>query len=146
MQWVPDSGAPTVLLGLDELSAVECTWYPVSEGPVQKVRVDTFYFAQAPASETEVATRRAAVTAYAESLRTALLFRPPIVKQLARGAAFIPNIHDNFGDLETVAPTPLVILETCVVFDVEVVDDDGIHGIGISVTFGKVAPCASPGS
>ena len=76
----------------------------------------------------------------ADALKSALNFRVPQVRPLARGKVSVPNIYDNFGDLVYDEGSPnVVILDNCTLFDVSI-DDDGLsRGVTLVLTFGRPA-------
>lgn len=121
--------------------------FTAHEGPYINARAVVFYFPTTPTTPDTFAAARQAIAGRADALAAALLFRPPVSKELARGAAVMPNIHDNFGDLVAADPDgnpDRVILANCTLASIEVEDPDGIHGAQLALTFRKVHAAATP--
>lgn len=138
----------TTLLGYDYSgSSNECTgtYSITSEGELTKVTVDTFYIPNDPnfSSDAYGHAARALAEAYLESVRTAVNFRPAIIKKLARGQAVAAKISESWGDLQLVNNSS-TILAGVTLMDASVVDDPGLHVIGLRFVFGKVAAVLTP--
>jgi len=84
---------------------------------------------------------RRRVVARIDELKSALGWRgQPIVRQLGRGRASMPNVYDNFGDLVmTSASGDSLILDNCALLDASIADDSArVQGIAIRLTFARV--------
>lgn len=121
-------------------SAPPSTWKHEPQGALARVVVDTFYFAD---PTTDLDEARLAAAAYVEAFRTAVNYRPPIVKELTRNATVLVHLAENFGDL-VVDPGGDVVLADCQLVEASVTDDVGIHGIGVQFVFAAVTPTCQP--
>jgi hypothetical protein len=131
----------TTFLGHNETSTgAPAMWSFQPDGMLIKCVVETFYFADPTQTN---AQQRVAAVKYIEDLRSALLYRPIIVKELARGKAVMPRIVQNFGTLVLHSPST-TLLTNCTLIEASVSDDVGINGIGIRLVFGRVADAATP--
>lgn len=129
----------TVDLSVDGSTAISGDYTPVPDEILNKVQVRAFYFPSGDET-TEYDSNRAAIAGRVEALKTALKFKPPTVKRLARGVAVMPNIYNNFGDLVYGPSSPYtVILANCCLLDISVEEDTNASGMSILMTFGKVA-------
>lgn len=150
------NGTGTVLsttqLGSVEGDPCPAAFFAYPEGPLSMVRVQVHYFS-APASDSpaHLAAARLAASAYLDSLRLALLHQEPVVHNLPRGRAVMPNIGNNFGDLiyytdllDASGLSGTTILANCTLFSASVVDDPGIEGLTLDLVFGKVSASALP--
>lgn len=87
------------------------------------------------------------VQAKAEGIRNDCEFIPPIVKDLPRGKAVMPNIQNNFGDLmyhssfiSSSDSTGTVVLANCTMMEPpRVFDSLNEGGVGMEFIFGRVA-------
>lgn len=116
------------------------------DGMLVRAVCAAYYFAADPETADEEVTARQSATAHADDLKASLRFRPPIVKELARGAVVLPNIHNNFGDLVAVDTEggDHVVLANCTCSGVEIEDDPKIHGVRYLVSFTKAAEASAP--
>lgn len=76
-----------------------------------------------------------------DELKSALGWRgPPIVRQLGRGRATMPNVYDNFGDLVMASASgDSLLLNNCALYDAGIADDSArVQGIAIRLTFARV--------
>ncbi len=138
----------TTLLGYDYSgSSNECTasYSITSESELTKVTVDTFYIPNDPNFATDAYghAARALAEAYLETVRTAVNFRPATIKKLARGQAVAAKVSESWGDLELVN-NGATILAGVTLMDASVIDDPGLHVVGIRFVFGKVAAILTP--
>lgn len=127
----------TTLALSDTAGSLPAEFVAVADPLLKKVAVRVHYFPSD--SSSYLAARRAAVLR-ADALKSALNFRVPQVRPLARGKVSVPNIYDNFGDLVYDEGSPnVVILDNCTLFDVSI-DDDGLsRGVTLVLTFGRPA-------
>lgn len=144
LKFVLDTGG-TTLLGADTTAGspvlpVISNWSFRAEGPLTRLDVDSFYFVS-PGTD-DLAVARTLVGAYLEASRTSMLYKPPVIKELARGAAAIPNTHANKGSVKRADNT--VILADCYLESAAVTDDTQVNGIGLRFTFVAVAPRGAP--
>lgn len=137
----------TTNLGADGASECRGTYTLDTQGGILIARCRIFYFAStALDSEANVASARKAALAYIDTLQNSLVYRPPIVKPIARGKIVMPNIHDNFGDLVyllTDGSGETTILSNCTLADIKVADDPGVEGIAIDLVFQKPSTAAA---
>lgn len=134
-------GTVTALATEDGGSDLPCDYVAVADPLLKKVAVRAHYFPNTSLSYD--AARRAAVLR-ADALKSALNFRVPVVRPLARGKVLVPNIYDNFGELFYDDGTPTVILSNCTLFDVAVEDDGLARGMTVILTFGRAADVLVP--
>ena len=119
--------------------------FPSVEGNLARQRIETFFFADIEtASDPNLTAARAAAAAYLDACRLSMGYRgPPIVKDLARGAAVISNVFAAKGDLK-LDDDGTTVFANCFLESAETIDDPGIHGVGIAFTFVAVAAHAAP--
>ena len=132
--WDPDNSG----FGSPPSKPALCNWTATAEDRLTRYKVDTFFFTDEGTDDLE--TARKDVAAYLETMRTVLLWRPLVIKNLVRGGAVIPNTHGNQGDLLT--HNEAVLLADCYLESVEITDDVGVNGVGVRFTFVAVAPRA----
>lgn len=148
-------GTP-VKLGFDDDDSNDlapATFELKCEGPLIRAIVNTYYFGAVAAignEDTEFSIRQAAQR-HVDAVATSLNYRPYTVKELARGKAVIPHIHQGWGDLQMdtymggVLPSTYdVILANCTLESVEIVDDPNLIGIAVRFTFVATRDSVSP--
>jgi len=142
-------GAP-VQLGFDDDDSHDhapAQWSLSVDGSLIKATVDTYYFgtmtaAGVEASEVEI---RKLAQRYIDTISTALRWRPYTLKELSRGKAVIPHIHEGWGDLELTYGSPdYVILANCTLESAEIVDDPGTIGLAVRFVFVTTRDSVSP--
>lgn len=121
---------------------VVANWSMTAEGPWSKIQIDTFYFAS-PVADADYNTARKDAAAYLEVIRSACHYRPPILKELARGAAVLVHSAENFGSIVNEGDGS-TLLADCQLLEASITDDVGIHGVGVRFVFGAIAACAVP--
>ncbi len=132
-----------IQLGKDETLAttpVASAVFPIADDTLRKVQVQTHFFATGANDD----VRRRRCVEYLEALKVACRFKPVEVRTLARGAAFIPNIHQNFGKLVQIGTTTGDLLDNCCLLEATILSDDGIAGFTIGLTFGRVSDTQWP--
>lgn len=148
IQWINRTDGTGAIIGTHDLGydddasgniQYHSTFRVLDEGPLVKYVVQTFYWHTDPTTEAEVIAARAAAMAYLDDLKATLRYREPVVRDLARGRVHLPNIHQNFGELVVSGTGAATLLTNCTLFDAQVTDDVGIHGIGIELTFGRAS-------
>lgn len=135
----------TVQLGRDDSgNPIPAEWSAKEDQYLAKieVRVLVTHEAASPSNPEHAAaeSRRRVVESMAQ-LKSDLKLYPISVRTMARGYAYIPNIHNNFGDLvlETLSGVA-VLLDNCVAESVQIVDDESrTSGIVYSVVFVRPA-------
>ena len=135
-------GTVTVLAVSDTAGNLPCDYVAVADPLLKKVAVRAHYF---PADALSYDACRRAAVLRRDALLSALNYRVPIVRPLARGKVAVPNLYDNFGDLVYDSGSPnVVILDNCTLFDITV-DDDGLaRGVTLVLTFGRAADILVP--
>jgi len=135
-------------LALDASTPLPSDFKQVPDPVLTKIQVDALFFpSTALTSEDNWQAARRAAVARLEVLRSALKYRPVQVKNMARGVAVIPNVHQNFGDLVQVAEngvTENVILENCCLLESSVDGPAGVPGIVCVLIFGQVCESLTP--
>lgn len=132
-------------LGSPAYINVRTTSRAITDGVLDGVEVDSFYFGNAPLQAYQAQTIRREIQSRVASLKQSLIVRDFSLVQMPRGRAKLLNIHDNFGDV--VSETPggdVVILSNCVCRDVSIEDDEGIHGVRLALRFFNVSPANAP--
>lgn len=87
------------------------------------------------------------IQAKAEGIRNDCEFKPPLVKDLPRGFAYMPNVHTNFGDLyvhtsyvsSSSTSGTVVLSDCCMMEPPRVFDSLNDGGVGMEFVFGRVA-------
>ena len=87
------------------------------------------------------------VQAKAEGIRNDAEFKPPLIKDLPRGKAIMPNISNNFGDvvqhtayISSSDASGTVILDNCTMIEPpRIVDNLNEDGCMMEFTFGRIA-------
>lgn len=141
-------GSP-VYLGHDEASeCISGTSYApaeiriVPEGQLLTAVVETYYFGSAGLGDNDHTVRKR-VRDYIEAARVAMVFKEPLVKQLARSASVMPIIFQSFGDL-LLANDDSVVLANCTLRSAEIVDDAAIEAIALKFVFVRVSVTSDP--
>ncbi|HLO42637.1 MAG TPA: hypothetical protein VK176_16560 [Phycisphaerales bacterium] len=138
----------TTVLALDGTDPLPCDYQQVPDAVLTKIQVKALYFsATAITTQDSHQAARRAVVARLEVLRDALCYKPVTVKQLARGVAVIPNVHQNFGDLVEMnedGTTANVILANCCLLEASVEDSGVVPGLAVVLVFGRVCDALTP--
>lgn len=136
----------TVKLALDEGSETLAEFFQVADPNLTKYEVRAHFFPDITSSDAASYNEARRLTVRRlDELKVSLQYRPSIVRTGARGISYIPNIHNNFGDLVMVtASGPSVILDNCCLFDSNIVDDVGVNGVTLSLVFARVADAVAP--
>lgn len=143
-------GSP-IKLGFDDDAPgdwAQCQWELKYDGPLIRCTINTYYFgaeASAGVDANEFAIRKLAQR-YIDTISTALRYRPYTLKELARGKAVIPHIHQGWGDVELGLSTSpnYVVLANCTLESGEIVDDPGLIGTAIRFVFVTTRDSVSP--
>lgn len=144
-KFVLDSGG-TTYIGTDATGSpstpIISKWSTKADGVFTRLIVDTHYIVAPPTSD-DGAAGRTQIAAYLEATRTAMKWKPPVLKELARGVAVIPNTFSNRGSVKRDDGTTL--LANCFLESVAVTDDEvGMNAVGLQFVFVAVAPRAAP--
>lgn len=143
-------GSPIKLGFADDEASDLCVaqWSYKLEGPLIKATIDTFYFganASIGTEASELAIRKL-LKRYADTISASCQYRPYTVKQLARGKAVIPHVHQGWGDLQLAydIDPAYVILANCTLESAEVIDDVELTAAGLRFTFVGVRSTVTP--
>lgn len=118
-----------------------------TDGTFQKVVVRGFFFPSTDnGSVGDYADARVAILARLNAMATACKWKPPVVKTLPRGGVIMPNIYQNFGDLQLSyrltgglgEPSYETALANCCLMEFGVEEDIGLAALVVRLTFGKV--------
>ncbi|CAB4138273.1 hypothetical protein UFOVP329_35 [uncultured Caudovirales phage] len=117
----------------------------ITDGVLDGVEVDSFYFGNAPLTSHQSQSVRRDIQSRVALIKQELIVRDFTLVQMPRGRAKLLNIHDNFGDVVSETPSgDVVILANCTCREVSVEDDEGIHGARFAIRFFKVSPANAP--
>lgn len=143
-------GSPIKLGFADDEAFDLCVarWEIKLEGPLIKAIVDTFYFgAEAQvSSESGALAIMKSLKLYADSIATSCQYRPYTVKELSRGKAVIPHVHEGWGDLQLVhdSDPTYTILANCTLESAELIEDSDLIGAAIRFTFTTIRSTVVP--
>lgn len=123
-------------------------WEFKLEGPLIKAVVDTFYIgaeSQVDSESGSLAIRKL-LKRYADTISASCQYRPYTVKELSRGKAVIPHVHEGWGDLQLLydIDPAYTILANCTLESAEVVDDVDRNAAGVRFTFATVRSTVVP--
>ena len=147
LKFIRRSGGTGAILSTTYLSMDGATPLPSDYGQdpdtvLTKYRVRVHYFTSISLSSAASAREaRRLVVERLDDLKQSLLWRGvPIVRQLGRGKATMPNIYDNFGDLVmTSASGDSLLLDNCVLYESGIDDDaEMVEGIALRLVFARV--------
>jgi len=143
------SPAVTTYLSRDETIASPTNVFASSvmttQNGIVQVKADAFYFPPIPTSAITEADARKKILEYVDSLRLALRARELAIVRLTRGRTVIRDIHLSRGDLvHETESGDVIALANCYPESVAIVEDVGLHGIKMAVTFTAVASVGSP--
>jgi hypothetical protein len=132
----------------DDSSPCEAEIISTTDGQLQKTTVRAFYFPDAGSFDVAgLATARVAVLSRLNAMATACRWKPPVIKPLPRGGLIMPNMYQNFGDLQLSyklttgigSPTTTVAMANCCLYEFGIDDDTGkLPGLAFHMTFAKV--------
>lgn len=140
-----------VKLGFDDDEVSDratASWALQLDGPLIRCIVDTFYFGTESSVGTqasEIVIRKSAQE-YCNSIASLCQYRPHQVKELSRGKAVIPHVHEGWGDVQLLYASPVsVLLDNCTLESAEVVDDTPmLIGAALRFTFVRVRDSLAP--
>lgn len=137
----------TTYLSLDGATPIQSDYRQDADPVLTRYSVRAHYFTSIDLSNADAAREaRRLVVERLDNLKSALGWRgAPVVRQLGRGKARMPNIYDNFGDLVmTSASGDSLLLDNCTLFDSAVEDDAAmVEGIVLRMTFARVCDAMS---
>lgn len=135
-------------LALDASTPLPSDFKQVPDPVLTKIQVEALFFpSTALSTEDNYQLARRQAVARLEALRSALKYRPVQVKNMARGVAVIPNVHQNFGDLVQIAEdgtTEAAILENCCLLESSIDGPANVPGIVCVLVFGRVCDALTP--
>lgn len=137
----------TTSLSIDSGTAIPSDYRQDPDQVLSKYSVRVHYFTSIDLSDPDAAREaRRLVVARLDNLKSVLRWRgSPVVRQLGRGKAIMPNVYDNFGDLVMASLSgDSTLLNNCTLFDATVDDDTAmVAGIALRLTFARVCDAMS---
>lgn len=137
----------TTWLSIDANVPIPSDYRQDPDQVLSKYSVRVHYFTSIDLSDPGAAREaRRLVVARLNDLKSDLRWRgSPVVRQLGRGKATMPNIYDNFGDLVMTSTSgDSMLLNNCVLFDSTIEDDSAmVAGIALRLTFARVCDAMS---